>query len=666
MNIQLTISLLASDRMNTLKRCLDSITPLLRELNSELIIVATGQDPAVLELAERYTSHIIPFTWCNDFSKARNAGLKKASGEWFLFLDDDEWFEDVSEVIHFFKDGESNRFKSATYIQRNYSDWSGRNYTEVKVGRICRLTPETKFVYPIHENLRPFHEPCKYLKSYVHHYGYVEKSVLKSDRNLPLLLKRFEDDPTPQTCMQISLEYYNKEDYEKALEYCRLGMPLLEHKKSGNTCDLWLQVHFPILLISTEQQKDALKEGERLLQSHSVPEVGEAHLHAILADLCRDIKEYQKGLNHTLEFHKKIEYLKKHPEKTERQTGGTVTLATAIERTVPTLTAGLFCAAALGEAAQIQKLLTWFPWEEEGKLRDYYNQFEDLKNKYPEHKEAILEGYHLLHTDHPYVSLQKALYAEEKQTVTDAEKYFKICAENCPEGFACQLIELAERNDFSLNPLAKQLSIEAWEKCAEEIARQTEIPHMEGRLQKLRLLMPAYPIFTGKAEQYFFEKQLTHGIIEDLQLLELLKQYCSSVRKEADTLYHTALLSKPDYYALPSRYQFAFAMQQILDHLEHKSYMDCIPLLKKALHIYPQMSVAVIHLSDYLENKLKTPKEPVSEEFIALGGQVKQMLLNFIENGQWQAAFGVAQQLISLLPEDLEVLRLKQEILKHL
>ena len=101
MNIQLSISLLASDRIDTLKKCLDSITPLLRELNSELIIVSTGHDPAVLELAGKYTPHIIPFTWCDDFSKARNAGLKRASGEWFLFLDDDEWFEDAEEIIRF-------------------------------------------------------------------------------------------------------------------------------------------------------------------------------------------------------------------------------------------------------------------------------------------------------------------------------------------------------------------------------------------------------------------------------------------------------------------------------------------------------------------------------------------------------------------------------------
>ena len=75
MKIQLTISLLVSDRMETLGRCLASLKPLLRELDSELIVVYTGKDPDTLALAKRYTSHIIPFTWCNDFSKARNAGL---------------------------------------------------------------------------------------------------------------------------------------------------------------------------------------------------------------------------------------------------------------------------------------------------------------------------------------------------------------------------------------------------------------------------------------------------------------------------------------------------------------------------------------------------------------------------------------------------------------
>ena len=94
MNIQLSISMLVSDRMETLGKCLASLKPLLTELDSELIVVFTGKNEETLELIQQYTTHIIPFTWCDDFSKARNAGLKEAKGEWFLYLDDDEWFED--------------------------------------------------------------------------------------------------------------------------------------------------------------------------------------------------------------------------------------------------------------------------------------------------------------------------------------------------------------------------------------------------------------------------------------------------------------------------------------------------------------------------------------------------------------------------------------------
>ena len=55
----------------------------------------------------------------------------------------------------------------------------------------------------------------------------------------------------------------------------------------------------------------------------------------------------------------------------------------------------------------------------------------------------------------------------------------------------------------------------------------------------------------------------------------------------------------------------------------------------------------------------------VSEEFAALGRQVKQVLYGLMENKQWQEAYGVVNQLAALLPEDLEVLKLKQEILRQ-
>lgn len=667
MNIQLTISLLASDRMETLGKCLESITPLLRELNSELIIVTTGKDPAVTELAKRYTSQIVPFTWCDDFSKARNAGLEKAKGEWFLYLDDDEWFGDVSEILRFFKSGEYLSYGSATYIQRNYRDWGGAEYVDAHVGRMCRLTPEIRFVYPIHENLDPFLDPQKRLTSYVHHFGYVEQGVRKSERNLPLLLELYKKEPDAHICMQITQEYRNRDEIENALKYCREGLKLAEKENRVQNCELWMQVHLVIILADLGRMEDALKEGERELLSLRTLEVGEAHLHAILAEICWELNEYKKGLKHSYGYYKKMAYLEKHQEKARWQIGGTITYDTAKERMMTAYVTGLLFAAALNKTEEIKEILTWFPWEDEKELRTQYGNLESWKWGHPEHRETILEGYYLLNpTENGYVNLQKALYAERKQRTEEAESFFALCAGNCPEGYMYQLVELAERNGFSLNPLFEQNSIEAWNECTKVMTERTADDDIQGRLERLMPLMADYPICAGRLEQHFMEKQLSRGFHETRQLIEFLKGYCKSVRLEADALYKEEILLNPEYYALPYHFKFALFMEKALCSLENGSYGECVPLLKKAIRAYPQMSVIVGRVSEYMEEKMKAPKQPESEEFAVLGKQVKQMLLSLMEAGQWQQAYSVAEQLSTLLPGDLDVLKLKQEIMGHL
>lgn len=106
----LSISLLASNRKATIRKCLDSLKPIMEQVESELIIVDTGCDEETHDILLEYTSHVILFEWCKDFSKARNAGLKEAKGEWFLFIDDDEWFSDVSEIVEFFHSGEYKNY----------------------------------------------------------------------------------------------------------------------------------------------------------------------------------------------------------------------------------------------------------------------------------------------------------------------------------------------------------------------------------------------------------------------------------------------------------------------------------------------------------------------------------------------------------------------------
>ena len=74
-NIVLSIALLASDRRDTIGRCLESLAVIREAIPSELIILDTGCSQEVRDILEQYADKISDFTWCNDFSKARNVTL---------------------------------------------------------------------------------------------------------------------------------------------------------------------------------------------------------------------------------------------------------------------------------------------------------------------------------------------------------------------------------------------------------------------------------------------------------------------------------------------------------------------------------------------------------------------------------------------------------------
>lgn len=674
MNIQLTISMLVSDRMDTLEKSLNSIKPLLTELASELIIVYTGKTPDTLETAKKYTSHIIPFDWCNDFSKARNAGLQEAKGEWFLYLDDDEWFEDVAEMIDFFKSGEYVRYQSAMYVQRNYNDWDGRSYVDANVGRMCRRMPETKFIYPIHENLSPFSEPCKLFRCYVHHFGYVGreddlKAAPKFDRNVSLLLKLYGEKPTGQNCTQLVQEYKSVDDYDTAIRYCREGLLLAAKEKRIHTYELWMQVQLPLLLSLSGDKEAALKEGERIIAQPRTLEVGRAHLSAFLAGICWELKEYRKGFDFARRYRKEILYLERHPDAAMRQNGITVTYASARERAVTTYVAGLLCASALGEISEIGNFLSWIPWDEEEWVMAQYGNLEIWKGTYKDQEESILKGYWELRSDNGYVLLQKAYYAEYMRQPIELERFLELCADNCPSGFQYQLVKLAVRNECSLNLVLKNMTPELWEEFTDVVVEKIDRTHIDEFVEKFRRSAKDYPIFCERLVRKILERQVLQAEEEDVAasvILDLLQQYCESIISEAGLLYKEEILANPDFYALPGLYKFAFSIRAAIEAIEQGDYIGSIPELERAVRLRPEMSGVVSRLIKYIEEQTAVSRQPMSEEFALLGMQVKQVLIGLIENEQWGEAYGVVNQLITLLPEDLEILRLKQEITRHM
>lgn len=233
--VLLSISMLISGR-EEMKKSLESLLYFKNAFSTEIILVDTGCNLEQRALAEKYADKIVNFEWCNDFAAARNAGLKEAHGEWFMYLDDDEWFENPQEIISFFISGEYKKYGSASYVVRNYGNFEGTMYEESYPARMVKLTNDTKFTGKIHEYLDPFEHPKKCFSDYVHHYGYVYKNAEEkkkhAERNLVLLCQMVKDNPgEPRWSCQLAQEYFASQKFEETIKCCKEGLEEWRAKK---------------------------------------------------------------------------------------------------------------------------------------------------------------------------------------------------------------------------------------------------------------------------------------------------------------------------------------------------------------------------------------------------------------------------------------------------
>ncbi len=221
----LSISILCSGRKET-KKCLDSLQNLRKRVPSELILVDTGCDEEMKKLLKEYADQVIPFSWCNDFSKARNAGLAAARGYWFMYLDDDEWFIDTKAIEEFFISGEYQEYGSANYYVRNYADYDEKLYKDAYATRLTFISRGVKFKGAVHETFFPLFSPIKLLPSIAKHFGYVFKTEEErrkhSERNIILLENALpKERDNLRIWIHLVQEYLTQRNYRKLKEFCK-------------------------------------------------------------------------------------------------------------------------------------------------------------------------------------------------------------------------------------------------------------------------------------------------------------------------------------------------------------------------------------------------------------------------------------------------------------
>lgn len=227
--LPISVCLIAKNEEQHIEECLRRLSA----YDWEIIVVDTGSTDHTVEIARKYTPHIYHFDWVNDFSIARNYSISKASHDYILIVDCDEYLE---------KDADTDAL---------ISDLTNR-ITHRQVGMLSILSPtfdaatapETPSVSVVHEHIaRFFHRKHTHYEGSIHeqlasidgkpltfipipltfyHAGYstMDLKKKKTARNIPLLeVELQENDRDPYILFQLGQSYFGLSDYERALPY---------------------------------------------------------------------------------------------------------------------------------------------------------------------------------------------------------------------------------------------------------------------------------------------------------------------------------------------------------------------------------------------------------------------------------------------------------------
>ena len=301
-DIILSVGMIVKNEEKHLDNCLSALKNLTDHIPSELIIVDTGSTDKTRDIALKYTDKVYDFEWINDFAAARNFGLEKAKGKWFMFLDADEYFDkDCSEMIKFFSYPElyeKGKWKTCTLNFRNHNNKDPKKYNSFYATRLARRTPELKFRGKIHEGLECERFPMGNFSTIVHHYGYnndVNFMKKKTERNMKLLLEEFENNKEDIHLVGQMID--SSRTLVERNKYIDLILELLDKPENSNNEEINVSLLRAIQFYEGQGLHDkTLKTIDKYFEiSKNQDSVVTAAIYAVMANTYTAISEYRKA-----------------------------------------------------------------------------------------------------------------------------------------------------------------------------------------------------------------------------------------------------------------------------------------------------------------------------------------------------------------------------------
>jgi len=215
--MKISLCMIVRDEEADLPACLESV----KGVVDEICVVDTGSTDRTVAIAEEFGARVEHFTWCDDFSAARNVSLAMAQGDWILVLDADETLEqaDVRQSLIDFATRHPQLGGQVTIVDR-------QEQGDLR-SRVTRFLPTSK-----KPNYRGrFHEqphfgdslaPAQHTGVELVHHGYTKESIANKDkvaRNRHFLSAMIEVDPEDSYLhYQLGRTYLVGEDFDAALD----------------------------------------------------------------------------------------------------------------------------------------------------------------------------------------------------------------------------------------------------------------------------------------------------------------------------------------------------------------------------------------------------------------------------------------------------------------
>ncbi|ONI38488.1 hypothetical protein AN639_05630 [Candidatus Epulonipiscium fishelsonii] len=222
-----SLCIIAKNEEHNLFNCITSV----KNIVDEIIVVDTGSTDKTVEIAKSLGATVHYFEWVNDFSKARNFTISKATGDWILFIDADEYLNQKhqTDLFNSIQQVADTGINAISICRINYNLKGGLTKQDYKI-KAFKNCSEISYTRPIHEfivhnndNLNVMTLPSDKVRLY--HNGYSEEELVKKDtinRNLQILLANIASNPDDEIAfLYLGRELVGKQDFENAYKYLK-------------------------------------------------------------------------------------------------------------------------------------------------------------------------------------------------------------------------------------------------------------------------------------------------------------------------------------------------------------------------------------------------------------------------------------------------------------